>query len=172
MRRKVTSAKFATTQTLSDIARGMQHAVNTTQEMVARHSLQQLERYFEADGSPVMVSLKTGPDKVIDVPLVTLIDQSTLVLDEMQVELSLRITDTSTKTAVVEQIPTADESPFSLDRSSFKVEFAPPRQEARDQDGLIDIVMKFKAGDPPEGVARVVDAFNNRIASRQASPPE
>ena len=138
--------------------------------MAARHSLQQLDRYFEADGSPVMVTLKTGPDTVLEVPLLTLIDQSMLVMDEMQVELSLRITETTTKEVTLEQVPTADAGPFTLDRGSFKVEFAPPRQHARDQDGLIDIVMKFKAGDPPEGVARVVDAFNNRITNRPAAP--
>ena len=38
-------------QTISDIIRGMQYAVNTAQDMLQRHQVEQLERYFNAEAT-------------------------------------------------------------------------------------------------------------------------
>lgn len=41
-------------QTISDIIRGMQHAVNTAEDMLTAHQIEKLTEAFNEDGTPKM----------------------------------------------------------------------------------------------------------------------
>jgi Protein of unknown function (DUF2589) len=149
--------------TLGDIARGMQHAVNTTQELLERHYAQMLSRYFNEDGTPVTRQFTLPDGSKVDVPVIALVPASSLVLQEMTVRMSVRVDETKVKPADVE------DASDHLTRTSFQVSFAggPPGREQN----CIDITMRFVTGDPPEGVARVMEQYANAVLARKTAPP-
>lgn len=160
--------------TLADIARGMQHAVNSTQHIVEHHYARMFERYFEEDaqgekgkGKPIMKTflLPDGKNE-ISVPLISLIPTTGLVLDELEVQMAVRIDEASCKAAD----PEHDVSRPEVTRTSFQVSFAPRKGEDRTSN-MVDIRMKFKAGDPPEAVARIIEQFTHTLNPRPVSPP-
>jgi hypothetical protein len=152
-------------QTLADIARGMQHAVNATQELCEQHYARMVERYFNDDGTAIMrrIILPHGAGEM-EVPMIAIMPPSGLMLKEADIEMAVRIDSTAIKSAA----PTDEEAAHT--RTSFAVSFTPrahdrvPNQEASDGgSSAIDIKMHFKAGDPPEGVARIIEAYANTI---------
>lgn len=147
--------------TLADIARGMQHAVNSTQELLERHYSQMLSRYFNDDGTPLTRPFALPDGSRIDVPVIALVPSASLLLKEMTVRMSIRIDDTKVKRA------DADDASDHLTRTSFQVSFAGgPRSRELNS---VDITMRFVAGDPPEGVARIMEQFANGALVRK--PP-
>jgi hypothetical protein len=168
--------------TLSDIARGMQHAVNTTQEIIEQHYIRLLDRYFDENGNPLMAVFNLTPDHVVQAPLISLVPPSALALEELTIEMSVEI-----RGASVKPVDTISKN-LDLTRTSFSVAFASgSRQpvahseenadEPKNNNGnVIGITMKFKRGDTPEGVARVLDEFNKTVimkpqeASKEVNP--
>lgn len=152
-------------QTLSDITRGMQHAVNATQELLEQHYFRMLRRYFDDDNQPLMTRFKLSDDKIVEAPLIALISPKGLYLDEMSVEMTVRIDDSDVKR--LEKTGTENES----DRASFTVSFAPPKERGfgkRSND--ITVKMKFKSGEPPEGVSRIIDQFTSHVLTKTIVP--
>lgn len=150
--------------TLSSIARGMQHAVNSTQEIMEDYYARIFDKYFDKDGNPTTVKFNVSPEQIVQAPLIALVPLSSLVLEEMIVEMSVEIIDTTPKKVGAKAADTA------VDRTSFTVSFAfGKRSDAKTEDetsqknNTINIVMKFKRGDPPEGVARVLDEFYKAV---------
>jgi len=160
IRAQTVKKQLVNDNTLSSIVRGMQHAVNTTQEIVEDHYIRVFDRYFDQDGKPKLLQFTLAPGKVVQAPLIAVVPLNALVLDEMSVEMSIEITGTSQKKVGTH----ADDA--ELDRSSFTVSFAPANRTGgrtgsgtERKDSTIGIVMKFKRGDPPEGAARIMDEF-------------
>ncbi len=149
-------------QTLSDITRGMQYAVNTTQEVLEHHYQKMLDRYFDASGNPVTTTFNIAQGRVVEAPLITLISPASLALEEMTVEMSIRVNNSSVKEMNKEHVENTHSSSFQTTRSSFQVSLAPPAEQGRSED-VIDIIMKFKKGDTPEGVSRIIDEFTSQI---------
>jgi hypothetical protein len=162
-------------QSLTDITRGMQHAVNRTQEILERHYLEQLDRYFETDEDgkqyPKMVTFKIdGAD--MHVPMVSLIPPGGLALKKMQVKMAVRIDKADIKKAG----PQAHHEKDHLTRTSFQVSFASIKAtegEKRDMNA-IEVTMDFVAGEAPEGVSRILEQYINSIkpTDRKDPPPE
>lgn len=148
--------------TLSDIARGVQHAVNTAQEILELHYVRLLGRYFDEDNNPKMVRLRTAQDTIVEVPLISLISPHELKLDELTMGLSLRIDETKVK-----RIPRKEGEP--IERTSFQISVGGGNTgdgAVRDHN-MIDIKMVFKSGDPPEGVSRIVEEFTKKIVPKK-----
>ena len=145
--------------TLADVARGMQHAVNSTQELLERHYAQVLSRYFKEDGTADTKQFILPDKSRIDVPTIALIPASALVLKEMLVRMSVRVDCAQVKTADVE------DPSDPLTRSSFQVSFA-PGSDSRESN-VFNITMKFVGGDPPEGVARIMECYTNSVIARK-----
>lgn len=162
--------------TLSDIARGMQHAVNTAQEIIEQHYMRLFARYFDKEGEPLMVTFNLTPEHIVKAPLVALIQPNALALEELTVEMSVEIDQTTVK-----KVPTPTKD-FDLERTSFAVSFASGKrtsagpatgdQRSTREDNFIDVTMKFKRGDPPEGVARVLDEFYKAVVTQPREVPE
>lgn len=162
--------------TLSDIARGMQHAVNTAQEIIEQHYMRLFARYFDKNGEPLMVTFNLTPEHVVNAPLVALIQPNALALEELTIEMAVEIDQTTVK-----KVPTPAKD-IDLDRTSFAVSFASGKRTSAGQttggeastreDNVIDVMMKFKRGDPPEGVARVLDEFYKAVVTQPREVPE
>jgi hypothetical protein len=165
-------------QTLADIARGMQHAVNATQELCEQHYARMVERYFNDDGTAIMKRIYLPHDQgEMEVPMIAIMPPSGLMLKEADIEMAVRIDSTAIKSAA----PTDEETTHT--RTSFAVSFTPrahdrmPNQETSEGgSSAIDIKMHFKAGDPPEGVARIIEAYANTMIPHEIGklppPPE
>lgn len=148
--------------TLSDMARGVQHAVNTAQEVLELHYVRLLARYFDEDNNPKMVRLNVSNDSIIEVPLISLISPHELKLDELTMDLSLRIDETKIK-----RIPRKEGG--AVERTSFQISVGGGKTgngTVRDRN-VLDIKMVFKSGDPPEGVSRIVEEFTRRIVAKK-----
>ena len=161
-------------QTLADIARGMQHAVNSTQELVEQHYAQVIERYFEEDKPsdkggqglyPKIVTFKLPAGHVMTVPMIALVRPEGLMLKEMEVRMTVRIDQATVK-------PHAKEGEHShVTRTSFQCSFAPSAKGEHRSSNTVDIVMKFVSGDPPEGVARVIEPYaTTALPSKRTLP--
>ena len=57
--------------TLSDFARGMQHAVSSVLEVIEAYSLRIFERLFDGSGNPYAMKRQVIPVQVIDEPRIT-----------------------------------------------------------------------------------------------------
>jgi hypothetical protein len=150
-----------TAQSLSDIARGMQHAVNSTQELTEKHFQGIVERYFTEDGKAIAKRFQLPDGSVLDVPLISLVPPAGLRLEEMYVEMEVRIDKCSLKEAHPDE--------KELTRTSFECSFAPRKGSETSEQNVIEISMKFKAGDPPEGVARLMEYYANAAVPK---PPD
>ena len=151
-------------QTISDIARGMQHAVNTTQEMLQQQTLKSMEKFFDFNGNPLTTVFKVDKDRVIEAPWIALAPQSALKLDEMSLEFSIRVHG--------EKVKSIDMKNQHLDRSSIAVTLSGSRDNAGADDTVIDVSMKFKATETPEAVSRVVDEFTRSVTPRARTPED
>ncbi|MCL6591594.1 MAG: DUF2589 domain-containing protein [Firmicutes bacterium] len=152
-------------QTLSDIARGIQHCVNSTMEIMEQQYLRILSRHFDENSNPKLIRMKTPNGYELEAPSITLLSPKEIALEEMIVEMSVRVDQIHSK-----KVKSRGNAP-ELSRSSFMVSLAPKQPESR-PDNVINIMMKFKAGDPPEGVSRVIEEFARQILPKRVAPPE
>lgn len=160
----------ALTSTLSDIARGMQHVVNTTQEVLEQHYVRMIDRFLNPDGSARSMPIQLDSSHRLDVPLIALLNPPSLALDEMQVQMSVRIDEESVKT-----FPPPNGAGSEMSRSSFTVTMAPMSSTTSGSGGrptnIMDITMKFKSGDRPEGVTRIINEFTARMLPMAVNEP-
>lgn len=154
--------KPQTAQSLSDIARGMQHAVNSTQELTEHHFQEIVARYFDDNGAALTKRFLLPDGTYMDVPLISLVPPAGLKLQEMYIEMSVKIDHADLKTAHPDN--------EALSRSSFQCSFAHKHGDsALDQD-VIEISMKFVAGDLPEGVAKLMEYYTNTAIPQKSKP--
>jgi len=143
--------KNKTKHTLSDMMRGMQHSVNTAQEILEKHHIQLLNKYFTQDGFPISKKINLGDGNILVVPLISLINQNSLTIDEMEIDFKAEINEIELKNI-------KDEN-SDIDRTSFTMDFTPSERD----DNSISIKIKFKTKTQPEGVSRIVDEFDKKI---------
>ncbi len=167
-------------QTLTDLTRGMQHAVNRAQEILERHYIEVLDRYFDTDKDektgierqyPKIITFKIdGAD--LHVPLISLVPPGGLTLDKMRIKMAVRIDKADVKKAG----PQAYHKDDHLTRTSMQVSFASLKatQGTNRDMNAIEMTMFFKAGDAPEGVSRILEHYVNSIkpTDRREPPPE
>lgn len=73
-------------QTLSDLIRGLQHSVNTAMEMVETRNVELLGRYFSPEGEPLTKRLNINGQTAIDVPLISIVNPSTINIKEVEMD--------------------------------------------------------------------------------------
>ena len=143
-------------QTLSDVIRGMQYCVNTAAEITEQHYLSQLSQYFDETGNPVMFTYRNNRGEIVEIPVFTLMNHNELLLNEINVKMSLPIKYSELKKQEIEEKATED---YMVSRSAFYLDSL--ATSSKGKGGEIEIEMKFKAGDRPESVSRIVDELMN-----------
>jgi DNA-binding protein Fis len=165
------ASAVGSSQTLADIVRGMQHAVNTAQQILQQHWRDTLDPYFDdATGEPVTEKYKLPSGHIIEMPLIALVQPQGLALDHMEIEMSVRIDQ-----AEVKPHRSVSEPESSLHRTSFKCSIAPSKNKEDRAMNAVMVKMVFKSGDPPEAVARLIEEFTNSVTPRKepgSSAPE
>lgn len=155
--------KKETSQTFADIIRGMQYAVNTAHEMLERYHVTILNKYFDAEGHPEKKEVWLNSEKKLEIPLVTLINQSSLSIEEMEISFKAKIDGVIVKSVKASETG----KDIDIDRTAFEMNFTP---SARDGN-TVDVHIKFKSTQPPEGVARIVDEYNKILEPMEVATP-
>ncbi len=145
-----------TGQTLSDIAKGIQYTVNAAQDVVEKFYIKLLDRYFDDDQNPISMGINISDDTSIDIPLITLVTPTGMELDELEVDMSLRVDGIDKKKEITKA---GDE----IHRASFNISFASGGVKSGRDTNMIDLKMKFKQGDAPEGIQRIIESFANNV---------
>lgn len=159
--------KEAPGQTLSDIVRGIAHAAESANDIGDMAVLRQFKMFFDLDEKGNFVA-KTARVKVddahyMDVPLVAIIDPGSMTLNEMDVKMAVRLTQTEVK----QQLHAANAS-VMVQRSSFNVSLTGSKPGSRDD--VIEVTMKFKKCEPQEGASRVIEELSNTIRTQKFAP--
>lgn len=146
-----TKSKYA----LSDILKGLHNAVNGAQELLQAQQAQNLLRFWQkGDGTPISQKVKVA-DRELDVPLMSLVSHSHLEMDDVEIKFKARIGDVASHSTANK----LDEGK-ALTHSDLQVEMEGIK--ATDDD-VMEITIRFKQKDTPEGVARLTDEYNKLI---------
>lgn len=137
---------------LSQIIKGMQHAVNEAQKTLEAHHLDSLLSFFHSNGEPKMISLHVEGDKYIDVPTFTLASHSALKIEELEMQFKAKIQD-------VKDLELTNGDGGSDNVSSFTVGFSP----SSDASDFVTVRILFKAIDQSEGFTRVLDEYDKTV---------
>jgi hypothetical protein len=177
-RKKKPSSEPQHAHTLPDFVRGIQHAVNSAMMMYEQNAAAFLDRHLKDDGSPEIQVVKIPNSKhVLIVPTMAATHPPDLMLEEIEVRMSIRVDKTEMK-------PAHPDGTADLTRSSFQVSLCGTGNggSGGKESNVIDLVMKFKRGHPPEGVSRIMEEFVRSIqpipedqapkATPPAPPPE
>jgi hypothetical protein len=167
----------------------MQHAVNTAQEILHDYQFKMIQKYFREDGTPIMQDIRLSDGRVIEAPWITLVPQSLLAVSEVEMDFTIQVTGSELKGFMEEaQGEVQKANTMAPPRSSFQVAFAPKKRSSffgrlfgGDKDkqddesankeseptDIIDVKIKFKSVDLPEGASRVLDALNIDIGEKK-----
>ena len=139
----------------SDILKGLHSAVNSAQEMLQAQQVQNLTRFWQSnDGKPVTQKLKVG-DRELDVPLMSLVSHSHLEMDDVEIKFKARIGN-----VVSHSIANRLDGNNALTHSDLQMEM--DGIKATDDD-VMEVTIRFKLKETPEGVARLTDEYNKLI---------
>lgn len=159
-------------ESLASLMRGIHHAASSTHAMLAQQYMYMLKQFFdEKDGKLMakMTYIQIDDDHWVPVPLISLVTPRGLSLDRMKVEMSLRIEESEVKQA------TMDEDGSHAERLALKVAMSPKTKDGGQRPtDVTDIEIEFKAGEPPEALMRLIDAYTNQIDPRhfdKVAPP-
>lgn len=156
-------------ESLSALTRGIHYAATSTYAMLAQQYMHMMMQYFDEKGEGAekrlfakMVYIQVDENQFTPVPLISLVAPKGLTLDRMKVSLSVRIEEAELKQATI------DEDGSGTDRLALKVKISPrsKEQQGRASD-ITDIEMEFRAGDPPEGIMRLIDSFTNLVDTKE-----
>lgn len=149
-------------QTLSDLIRGLQHSVNTAMEMIETRNIELLGRYFSSDGEPVIRRLQLDDDTSVDVPLISIVNPSSVNIKEVEMDFSVQILSAGVRCKQPQEgfMQGDDTTHFDnrLRRSNLEIGFDGDKDAFRMQ-----VHIKFETKPIPEGVSRLIDEYDKTI---------
>lgn len=114
-----------------------------------------MTKFWQAnDGAPVSQKLKVG-DRELNVPLMSLVSHSHLEMDDVEIKFKAKIGDVATHS-----FPNKLEGDNAISHGDLQMEMEGIK--ATDND-VMEITIRFKQKDTPEGVARLTDEYNKQI---------
>ena len=139
----------------SDILKGLYHTVGSAQEMLQAQQVQNLKKFWqETDGNPICQKVKSG-DKEIDVPLMALVSHCHLEMEDMEIKFKTRISDVKAH-SIVNRLDSKNSLTYA------ELQMVMDDIKVADND-VMDITIRFKLKDSPEGVAHLTDYYNKHI---------
>ena len=151
-----------TTVNLTDITRGLYHAASSTHTMMANQYVGLLTQFFDEtkEGTfvPKVVVVQMPDETQVELPLISMVEPKGLMLDKIDFDFAVMADPSEIKEA------TSYLDNLNLTRSSFKAELAARATGDANEDltrrkGVVDIRMRMKATEPPEGLMRLFDKF-------------
>lgn len=125
-------------------------------EMIETRNIELLGRYFDENGVPVKKRIWVDDKTAIDVPLISIVNPSTVNIKEVEMDFHVNILDVDLKTKAAQKgFNTGDkdiDSDNRLKRSKLEVSF-----DGRNDNSSMHVKIKFEATPIPEGLSRIVD---------------
>lgn len=138
----------------SEILKGLQQAVSSATGMLQAQQMDNLSHFWMKDGKPIIQKIKVG-ERNLEVPLMTLVPHSNLVMDDVEIKFKARIGAVSSHS-----FPNALEGNNVMSHADLQMDMDGIKADA---DGVMEITVRFKVKDTPEGVARLMDEYNKQI---------
>lgn len=139
---------------LSEIIKGLQHAVSSASDILKAQQLETLSNYWDEQGKPLTKTVYIA-DRQVQIPLIALVPHGALVMETIEMKFNAEIGNftheffknplTGTK-----QITHTD---LLMNMSGVKA-------DAQDK---MEISIQFKIKDPTEGLLRLLDEYNKQI---------
>lgn len=136
----------------TELLNGLYKAVNSAQELLEVQQIKSFKKYFDQEGQVLIEKIDPGTGKKMTVPLISLIPQNTLVMEEVEVEFDARLQEVAPGTIEESQLAaTVANSELELGMNSKK------------NSDMIHVKVKFKSADATEGLNCVIDECNKMI---------
>lgn len=149
-------------QTFSDLIRGLQHSVNTAMEMVETRNIELLGRYFSPKGEPISKRLNINEQTVVDVPLISIVNPSTINVKEVEMDFSVQIVSSELRRKQAQKGFQTGEGDAHFDnrlkRSNLEISF-----EGKKENSSMQVHIKFESKPIPEGLSRIIDEYDKTI---------
>lgn len=140
---------------LSDILKGIQYAINSAQDMLHAQQVQNLLKFWQKeDGSPITQKVLIGK-RELEVPLMSLVSHTHLEMDDVEIKFKAKIGDVESQ-SISNRLRDNEE----LSLADLKMEVDGIKSK---DDDVMEITIRFKAKETPEGVARLTDEYNKQI---------
>ena len=140
----------------------MQHSVNAAMEMVETRNVELLGRYFSPEGDPLTKRLNIDSQTAVDVPLISIVNPSTVNIKEVEMEFSVQINSSDLRCKQPQKGFQAGDQQAAFDnrlkRSSLEISFDGQKDLSRMQ-----VRIKFEAKPIPEGLSRTIDEYDKTI---------
>lgn len=140
--------------TFSDIMRGLQHSVSVVNEIINNQYIRTLNDYLDSDGNLKKITIPVADNKSVTLPLISLLPQKPILVDEVELcfKAHLDVDD-------IKQFNNHNRN--EVDRASFSVDLKNQRRGS----SKVDVKIKYRVGDEPEGYARLLDDINKNIGA-------
>ena len=136
----------------SDFLKGLQQAVNSAQELLEVQQLNSINKFFDETGSALTKEICASNGKVMNVPILSLVPQNTLIMDEVEIEFD-------TKLESVNKMQMASKEFLSeINNAQIQLGIAGKKEE-----GLVHVKVIFKSTEVPEGVCKLIDECNTQF---------
>lgn len=139
----------------SAILRGIQQAVTGAQEILQAQQVDNIRSFFTPEGKPVSQKIRFGNEEA-EVPLMAIVPHRTVSMDEVEIKFKTKVGSVST-----------DRMPNSVSSAGDTVSSANLQMQ---MDGIspadgdvMEVTIRFKAQEAPEGLARIMDEYNKHI---------
>lgn len=142
------------TFSLSEILKGLQQAVSSTSGMLQAQQVDYLTRFWEQGGRPVTQVVQLG-ERNIEVPLLTLVPHSNLAMEDVEIKFKARI-----ENVLSHSMPNRLDNKNILSHADLQMDMDGIKANAED---VMEITVRFKMKETPEGVARLMDEYNKQI---------
>lgn len=137
----------------ADILKGIQHAVNSAQDMLQGQQIQNITKFLDgSNGTPISQKVKLG-DREVDVPLMSLVPQCHLAMENVEIKFNAKVGEIASGTLY--GIRGNDISHADLQMTLEGV-------HAKDDD-IVQITICFKQQQTTEGISRLMDEYNKLI---------
>ncbi len=137
----------------ADILKGIQHAVNSAQDMLQGQQIQNITRFLEGtNGTPVSQKVRLG-DREVEVPLMSLVPQCHLAMEDVEIKFNAKVGEMASGTL---------QGIMGNDISHADLQMTLEGVHAKDDD-VMQITIRFKQQQTTEGISRLMDEYNKLI---------
>jgi len=139
----------------SDMLCGLQQAINSAQEILQVQQVHSIQGFFDENGKPVTQTVCVG-DKKVNVPLMNVVPHNSLVMDDVEIKFKTRVSAVTTDRLA--GISNCDKGNLSCANLQMEMDGI----AVNDKD-VMEVCIRFKAKDTPEGLSRILDEYNKQI---------
>ena len=156
---------------LSTLIRGLMEGVAGSTAVAGQQYLYALNTYCHTEGDktvPDCVRIEVSPGHVMDVPLLVLLRLPSFSLDEVEIDLSIKLTKPEIKDALNESLGSGGPQ-----KVSYSIEACPRGGNGSRQSDHVNLRLKFTGHEQTEGYTRALDAImESMLVVKTESAPE